>query len=127
VQPLAARFGRETVDPRGRVKVRLCAGHPYANTGGWQWRYRLVVSYALGRRLRTDEHVDHVNGKCSDDRLENLRLLVAEYHGRLHARLFEIAGGRSETGQFREIGSAAEAIEAHEVTACRSGAVIWAA
>jgi hypothetical protein len=87
---------------RGRVRVTLGVGHPRANTGGWQYRYRLVVLYALGAdALLPGQHVDHVNGVVDHDEIENLRVLDAEYHGRWHAFLFETAGMRDpETGQF---------------------------
>jgi hypothetical protein len=38
----------------------------------------------LGRELRTDEHVHHINGDRADDRLENLAVLSAVDHHRLH-------------------------------------------
>lgn len=104
LEPAADRpfFGNERQDGRGRVRVNLGKNHPYANSGGWAWRYRLVVAYALGRKLRRDEHIDHINGVIDDDRLENLRLLTPEIHGRYHAWLFEVAGCRGEDGRFLE-------------------------
>lgn len=38
--------------------------------------HRWVMSVALGRALRPDECVDHMNGIRHDNRLENLRLYV---------------------------------------------------
>ena len=120
--PSCRAFGTERRDERGRVRVTLGAAHPYANSGGWQYRYRLVVAYALGRALRSDEHLDHINGVVDDDRLSNLRLLTPEIHGRLHAWLFELAGCRGEDGRFSEY--AAGDVEAER--ACRLGPVISA-
>lgn len=94
------RFGHETRDDRGRVRVNLRVGHRFANASGWQWRYRLVASYALGYLPRPDEHVDHESEVVDDDRLENLRLLGVEYHGQLHARAWEEAGRRNGNGQW---------------------------
>ena len=115
-------YGTERRDVRGRVRVTLGVAHPFANTGGWNYRYRLVASYALGRALLAKEHVDHINGVIDDDRLSNLRLLTPELHGRLHAWLFEIAGCRSPNGQFVEYHPDDVAAE----RACRMGPVVSA-
>ncbi len=116
------RFGNERRDERGRIRVTLGKRHPYANSGGWAYRYRLVVAYALGRRLRRDEHVDHINGVVDDDRLENLRLLTPEIHGRYHAWLFELAGCRGADGRF----TAYEFEDVESERACRLGPVVSA-
>lgn len=99
----APLYGQESRDARGRVRVWLGKGHELANVGGWQWRYRLVARFALGRGLYQGEHVDHVNGIVDDDRAENLRVMAAEMHGRYHALLFTVAGCRGSDGRFVEL------------------------
>lgn len=49
------------------------------------YRYRQVMEQHLGRALREDEHVHHMNGDPTDDRLENLQLLTPSEHHKLHA------------------------------------------
>jgi hypothetical protein len=47
-------------------------------------RSRLLMARSLGRCLTTEEHVHHINGDIADDRLENLQLLSASEHAKLH-------------------------------------------
>jgi hypothetical protein len=96
------KFGTERRDERGRVRVWLGRGHRFADRSGRQWRYRLVVCYALGYRLPECDHVDHRDGVVDRDVLSNLRVLGAVFHGRHHARLFEVAGCRKD-GKFVEL------------------------
>ena len=118
------RFGHESRNASGRVLVTLGARHRFANSAGWSYRYRLVCAYALEARdidavsLLEGEHVDHINGVIDDDRVENLRLVSPDLHGRYHAELFEIAGCRDEQGRFRPL-DVPQAIHAH-----RAGPVI---
>jgi hypothetical protein len=46
--------------------------------------YRAVMEAQLGRRLRSDEHVHHINGDPSDDRPENLEVLTPAEHRQRH-------------------------------------------
>lgn len=76
----------------------------FLNSGGWQYEHRLVVMEALGRRLRTDEHVDHINGNKLDNRLENLRVVLAPEHGRRHKGItcYTVVA-ETVDGEFREV------------------------
>lgn len=42
----------------------------------WALQHRLMMSRALGRELRADENVHHINGCRTDNRIENLELWV---------------------------------------------------
>jgi len=52
--------------------------------GREQYRHRVVVEIALGRPLRSDETVHHLNGKKDDNRLANLEVLSTADHSSLH-------------------------------------------
>ena len=56
------------------------------NAGGYVMIHRLRMAEALGRPLRSDEHVHHRNGDHRDNRLENLQVLSPSEHARLHKR-----------------------------------------
>ena len=53
---------------------------------GREYRYyhRAAVQHIIGRNLRTDEHVHHINGNPFDNRLENLMIVSPKKHMQIH-------------------------------------------
>lgn len=84
-----------------RKIVTLPCDHQLANKWGFQYLSRYLVMKETGQLLRSDEHVDHINQDKLDDRLDNYRVMLAESHGRHHAYLAELAGGRGPDGRFQ--------------------------
>lgn len=76
--PRPLRKGGRTVDHNGYVRVLLqddADRHlitPHRN--GYVLEHRLVMARKLGRPLRKDESVHHINGDRADNREENLQL-----------------------------------------------------
>lgn len=101
VHPLL-RGTNHWTDPSGCPCTYLGINHPLANSGGWQYDHRLAVATALGRSLRTDEHVHHIDTRPTNNTLPNLELLAVAYHGRLHASAATLAGYRDDLGRFTE-------------------------
>lgn len=66
---------------RGYVWIH-CKNHPNAHVDGYVCEHRLVIEKSLGRYLRKDEVIHHINGNKQDNRLENLQLLNKGEHVR---------------------------------------------
>jgi HNH endonuclease len=49
------------------------------------YQHREVMAKSLGRALTTREHVHHLDGDRTNNRLGNLELIDTREHGRLHA------------------------------------------
>lgn len=96
-------FGRKRDGKTPRFCSKSCASRATApRTGGLRWSngrlyivcrdgstvayYRGVMMAELRRELRPDEHVHHLNHDPADDRPENLVVLSASEHQRLHER-----------------------------------------
>ena len=58
--------------------------HPAANSVGYVKRSRVVMEEAIGRYLKPEEVMHHINGIRDDDRLENLMLFE---NGSQHQRI----------------------------------------
>ena len=61
--------------------------HPFANNKGYVFEHRLVMEKHLKRFLKSCEVIHHINFKSTDNRLENLELLLKREHDRLHTTI----------------------------------------
>jgi len=62
--------------------------HPSANTGGYVRRHRLVMEIQIGRYLKPEEVVHHIDGDTSNDEFANLLLFHnTSAHSKYHAAL----------------------------------------
>lgn len=75
-RPRLRRLRAKRCAHKGRWRVWLRKGHPWAQRSGQQWRYRLAAMVLVGRRLDTTEQVDHIDGDRENDHPRNLRVVL---------------------------------------------------
>lgn len=77
---------------KGRRVVQVGSDHPMANSSGWVYEHRLVAAAAIGRFLRPDEYVHHIDLDPLNNTPENLVIVTPGQHSRIH-RLLDWHGG----------------------------------
>jgi hypothetical protein len=85
------REGTKTRSRDGRVFLYI-PEHSKA-VKGYVLRYRIVAEKALGRPLRDDEVVHHIDGNTSNDSADNLQVMTKSEHSMHHAQERKHRGG----------------------------------
>lgn len=70
--------------------------HPHADRGGYVAEHRYIVEKSLGRYLRSDDIVRHIDGNKKNNDSDNLVVLSRSDHAKLHAKNKKNFNKRSE-------------------------------
>lgn len=71
--------GGKHSDGRGYIRMTV-------SPGVYIFEHRYLIEQKLGRKLDKNEHVHHINGIKTDNRLENLIVMVKSKHHSMHQR-----------------------------------------
>lgn len=78
------KFTGRVITTGGYIAHR-CVGHPRASgTGHYVFEHILVMERYLGRHIKRDEVVHHINHNRQDNRIENLQLMTNGEHSKHH-------------------------------------------
>lgn len=90
----AGTYCSRTCKHRAQRGVELVTGTRYVGKNGYvvvkvgcrrrKLEHRLVMETILGRELTADEHVHHINRDRADNGPENLQVVSASEHAKLH-------------------------------------------
>lgn len=75
--------GGRRLHPRGYIMLSILSTHLFASMRTKRneiAEHRLIMAEHLKRPLKTREHVHHINGNKSDNRIENLELVNSHTH-----------------------------------------------
>jgi len=71
------------VENKGYIMIRK-PNHPSSWKNGYIKLHRLIMEKYLGRYLKEDEHIHHINGDKKDNRIDNLQLTNSSEHRKTH-------------------------------------------
>jgi|GEM_PF-5773559 len=78
--------GKKRGHSKGYIRI-LCQNHPNSGNDGYVYENIYIGSLVLGRGLKKNETVHHIDGDTGNNKRRNLLICTNRYHQQLHARL----------------------------------------
>jgi len=83
---LKGRYPKGGISYKGGYRLIHKPEHPHAKDNGYIFEHRLVVEKNIGRILKPEEKIHHLNGDKLDNRFENLEIITQSEHTHKHKR-----------------------------------------
>ena len=77
--------GSKSITSTGYIRIYF-PEHPKADAFGYILEHDLIMECYLGRWLKENETVHHINGDRKDNRLKNLKLMTRSEHTKYHRK-----------------------------------------
>lgn len=75
--------GGQRIDRDGYIKT-YATDHPWPRRGGYIGEHVRLMELKIGRRIKSNEVVHHINDDNTDNRIENLELKTGSSHSKDH-------------------------------------------
>lgn len=66
----------------GYVLIKI--NHPKSFKGGWYWEHVIIAEKNIGRHLKQNESIHHINEIKTDNRIQNLFICSRQEHDKAH-------------------------------------------
>lgn len=70
----------------GYVMIYVGAGHPCESSKGWAYEHRVIASRKIGRTLRKEERIHHIDGNKANNDPDNLEVYPSHAHHQVEHR-----------------------------------------
>jgi hypothetical protein len=84
------------ISSTGYKLIRVGKEHPLGDPNGYCKEHNLIICSAIGKILKKNEIVHHINGDKLDNRLKNLKIMTISEHNKIHNK----QNFRNAKGQF---------------------------